>query len=69
MAAQPSQLRGLCRPNRPCRSKVDVLIVGAGPAGCSLGLLLRRAGMDVLIAEAKEIRGKNKLCGGVLLCV
>lgn len=46
--------------------QTDVLIVGAGPAGCALGLLLRRAGMDVLIAEAREARDKDKLCGGAL---
>ena len=45
---------------------VDVLIAGAGPAGCALGLLLHRAGANVLVAEARDARHKDKLCGGVL---
>ena len=47
-------------------SYVDVLVVGAGLAGCSLGLLMRRAGKSVLTAELLDARSKDKLCGGVL---
>ena len=47
-------------------SYVDVLVVGAGLAGCTLGLLMRRAGKSVLAAELYDARSKDKLCGGVL---
>ena len=47
-------------------SCVDVLVVGAGLAGCTLGLLMRRAGKSVLAAELLDARSKDKLCGGVL---
>ena len=44
----------------------DVLIVGAGLAGCTLGFLLRDAGRDVLSVELRDARDKDKLCAGVL---
>ena len=44
---------------------IGVLIVGAEPAGCALGLLLHRAGVSVLVAEARDARHKDKLCGGI----
>ena len=47
-------------------NKTDVLIIGAGPAGCALGYLLRQAGHDTLIVEALDVAAKDKLCGGVL---
>ena len=43
----------------------DVLIIGAGPAGCELGFRLARAGFDVLIAEQNLLR-REKPCGGGL---
>lgn len=43
----------------------DVLIIGAGPAGSTLGYLLAEKGMDVLIFD-KEKFPRPKLCGGVL---
>lgn len=46
--------------------KADVLIIGAGPAGCALAYLLRQAGRDTLIVEAQDAAAKDKLCGGVL---
>ena len=41
-----------------------VLIVGAGPAGCAAGILLARAGRDVLIVD--KALPRDKLCGGLL---
>ena len=45
---------------------VDVLVVGAGLAGCSLGLLMRREGRSVQVVELRDAYLKDKLCGGVL---
>ena len=47
-----------------------VAIVGAGPAGASLALLLARRGVGVVLAErhtdfAREFRGEGLLPGGV----
>ena len=49
-----------------CRMHVDVLVVGGGLAGCSVGRLLRESGASVLVAELRDARAKEKLCGGVL---
>ncbi len=43
----------------------DVLIVGAGPAGSALGMLLARAGYKTLILERRP-RGHHKVCGDLL---
>lgn len=48
-------------------AQAEVLIVGAGPAGATLGFLLRQAGVDALIVDARDVQAKNKLCGGVLV--
>ena len=42
----------------------DVVIVGGGPAGATLGLLLAKEGVDVLVVERssdyrREFRGKR----------
>ncbi|MCX5797083.1 MAG: geranylgeranyl reductase family protein [Elusimicrobia bacterium] len=42
----------------------ETLIVGAGPAGCAAGILLARAGRDVLIVD--KALPRDKLCGGLL---
>jgi len=42
----------------------DVLVVGAGPAGCAAGRLLARAGRDVLIVD--KALPRDKLCGGLV---
>lgn len=41
---------------------VDVLVIGAGPAGASAGYWLAKAGHDVLIVE-KKIFPRDKTCG------
>jgi geranylgeranyl reductase family protein len=43
----------------------DVLIVGAGPAGSTLGYLLAERGLDVLVMD-KSYFPRPKLCGGVV---
>ncbi|MDH0868357.1 FAD-dependent oxidoreductase [Mitsuaria sp. GD03876] len=41
----------------------DVLIAGAGPAGCATALALRRAGVSVVLVERQAVRGETA-CGG-----
>lgn len=41
-----------------------ILIAGAGPAGCAAGILLARAGRDVLIVD--KTLPRDKLCGGLV---
>lgn len=43
-------------------SVVDVLIVGAGPAGASAAVWARRAGLDVLLVD-RASSGRDKCCG------
>ena len=43
----------------------DVIVVGAGPAGCASALKCSQLGFDVLLIE-KEAPGRHKPCGGVL---
>ena len=40
----------------------DAIVVGAGPAGCSLALRLARAGRAVLLADGAEFP-RDKVCG------
>lgn len=44
----------------------DILVVGAGAAGASLGYLLKQAGRDVLLLEMLDAKKKNKLCAGII---
>jgi geranylgeranyl reductase family protein len=47
-------------------SKVhDVVIVGAGPAGSTLGFLLAKDGLNVLVIEKSNFP-RQKLCGGLI---
>lgn len=41
---------------------VDVLVVGAGPAGSALAIILAKAGLDVLLLEKYEFP-RDKVCG------
>ena len=47
------------------RNRFDVVIVGAGPAGCSAGIALARGGASVLIVERCAFP-RVKLCGGLV---
>jgi len=44
---------------------VDVLVIGAGPAGGTSSLLLARSGLNVLIVDSKKSIGKRS-CSGIL---
>lgn len=43
-----------------------VIVVGAGPSGCSAAIALARAGFEVLLAD-KGPRGRDKVCGDALI--
>ncbi|MBO3725454.1 geranylgeranyl reductase family protein [Actinomyces bowdenii] len=43
-------------------ASADVIVVGAGPAGCSAARHLATAGLDVLLLEKNEL-GRDKVCG------
>lgn len=45
--------------------KADVLVIGAGPAGCAAGAHLARAGAKVIILERCSLP-RPKVCGGLL---
>lgn len=44
----------------------DTIIIGCGLAGCTLGNLLLDKKEKVLIIENKDLKRKNKLCGGII---
>lgn len=44
----------------------DTVIIGAGLAGATLGNLLLREKRDVIIFEKRDLRRKDKLCGGIV---
>ncbi len=43
----------------------DVIVVGAGPAGCAAAITAARAGLQVLLVDAKRFP-RRKVCGGCL---
>ena len=45
--------------------ETDVVIVGAGPAGCTCGYLLKKGGTDCLIVDFASFP-REKICGGGL---
>jgi flavin-dependent dehydrogenase len=56
------------QPPTPRRSVWDVIIIGAGPAGCSAAIALTKMGSDVLLIDAKKFP-RRKACGGCLNAV
>lgn len=44
----------------------DVVVIGAGPAGSTVGQKIAVEGFDVLILEKNQSPGKNKICGGAI---
>ena len=51
VVAVTNQRRSVCHDHQPAAAQVDVCIVGCGPAGAMLGLLLARAGVEVVVLE------------------
>ncbi len=47
-------------------NKVDVIVVGAGPAGVSAGIVLARAGKSVIIVERGDFSGSKNMFGGAI---
>lgn len=46
--------------------KYDVIVIGAGLAGITLGYLMKKVNKNVLIVEKNKLENKDKLCGGLL---
>jgi electron transfer flavoprotein-quinone oxidoreductase len=44
--------------------KFDAIVVGAGPAGCTCGLILAKAGLETLIVERGKFAGAKNMWGG-----
>ena len=51
--------------NEPNSNQWDVIIVGAGPAGCAAAIAVARKGRAVLLVDAKKFP-RRKACGGCL---
>ena len=43
----------------------DMIIIGAGPAGCTAALYAARAGLDTLIIEKMSAGGQMALTGDI----
>ncbi|MCS6788146.1 MAG: FAD-dependent oxidoreductase, partial [Aigarchaeota archaeon] len=44
----------------------DVIVVGAGPAGCAAAMKLVQNGVDVALLERGPLAGSKNVSGGVL---
>ncbi|MBE3574681.1 MAG: FAD-dependent oxidoreductase [Firmicutes bacterium] len=50
----------------PGKTRFDVIVVGAGPAGVSAAITAAKAGLSVLILERGDYPGSKNVMGGVL---
>ena len=48
------------------QNKIEVIIVGAGPAGIAAGITLARANKKVLIVERGSFAGAKNMFGGAI---
>ncbi len=53
-------------PSSELPARCEVLVVGAGPAGCAVATLLARAGRDVVLVDAQTLP-RDKTCGDGLI--
>ena len=49
-----------------CSRKIDVIVVGAGPAGISCAITLARAGKKVVLIERGSFAGSKNMFGGAI---
>ena len=49
-----------------CSAKIDVIVVGAGPAGISCAITLARAGKGVVLIERGSFAGSKNVFGGAI---
>ncbi|MCX6519133.1 MAG: FAD-dependent oxidoreductase, partial [Actinobacteria bacterium] len=54
-----------CSP-MPDAPDVDVVVVGAGPAGACAAIVLARAGLQVVLLERGPFPGSKNMYGGVV---
>ncbi|MGB1013300.1 MAG: NAD(P)/FAD-dependent oxidoreductase, partial [Nannocystaceae bacterium] len=47
------------------KGQSQVLIIGAGPAGCAAGVVLARAGLDVCVVDRARFP-RDKTCGDAI---
>ena len=48
------------------KNKVEVIVIGAGPAGVSAAITLARAGKEVLLVERGDNAGDKNMFGGCI---
>ncbi len=70
--AEPTSARPACSGPRPplyssaMSDGFEVVVVGAGPAGCAAAYTLAKAGIQVLLVERSKFAGGKNVTGGVL---
>jgi geranylgeranyl reductase family protein len=62
MSAPSSAPPAPSAPSVPPPHRADVIIVGAGPAGCAAAIVLRRRGLDVIVIDRATFP-RDKICG------
>jgi electron transfer flavoprotein-quinone oxidoreductase len=48
------------------KTKFDVIVVGAGPAGATAAIMLSRSGLEVLLLERGKFAGEKNMFGGAI---